>query len=87
MKTALGSDLSDPALSRADNRTATSVRMVPLAAVRFLVASVGFASGSCRSPVAAFWKPSYKVIPTRQRSFITVGSVPVDFRANLTPLS
>jgi hypothetical protein len=61
MKTALGSDLSDPALSRADNRTATSVRMVPLAAVQFLSASVGFASGSRQLSVPAFWLASKQV--------------------------
>jgi hypothetical protein len=34
-------------------------------------------SGSSRSPTAAFWKPNSKVLPTRQRSFITVSIVPV----------
>ena len=50
---------------------------MPLAAVRFLVASVGFAGESCRSPLAAFWKPNSKVLPTRQWSFITVSIVPI----------
>jgi hypothetical protein len=33
-------------------------------------------SGSCRSPMAAFWKLNSKVLTTRQLSFITVSIVP-----------
>jgi hypothetical protein len=50
-------------------------QVVPLSASRFLVASVGFAGGSHRSPTAAFWKPNSKILPARQRSFITVSIV------------
>jgi transcription elongation GreA/GreB family factor len=46
MKTALGSDLSDPELSRADNKTATSVRMVPIAEVNLQPTEASKAGGA-----------------------------------------
>jgi hypothetical protein len=46
MKTALGSDLSDPELSRADNKAATSVRMVSIAEVNLQPTEASKAGGA-----------------------------------------
>jgi hypothetical protein len=46
-------------------------------AALFFAPDVCNAGESCRSPMAAFGKPNSKVLPTRQRSFITVSIVPI----------
>ena len=47
----------------------------PAGGARVVLIPVCFAVESCLSPMAAFWKPNSKVLPTRQRSFITVNIV------------
>jgi hypothetical protein len=61
--------------ARIEDRAGTA-GLFPLAALRFSVARVDFAGESCRSPMAAFWKPNSKLLTTRQRSFMTVSIVP-----------